>query len=705
MKEQDLDNHKYYTNRELSWLDFNNRVLEEALRRDNPLLERLKFLSITGSNLDEFYMIRVAGLKEQVEAEYTKKDISGLTPNEQLKKISEKTHIMVDKQYKCLMRALIPQLKSNNLIIKDISDLEKEEKKFLKKYFKSTIYPVITPMAVDQSRPFPLLPNKSINQAVRLQDENKIDYYAFLQVPSILPRFIELPNQDADKKSFILLDKVVQMFSERLFKGYEIIEMFPFRITRNADLSIDEEEAEDLLKEIESSLRQRQWGVPVRLELDKRASEEIKTFLLSMLDLKEEDIFYVSGPIDLSAWMSIATIDGFEELKYKPFKPVKSHFLYGDKDIFEVLKEKDILLHHPYETFDHVENFLSKAADDPNVLAIKQTLYRVSGDSTVVNTLIKAAENGKQVTVLVELKARFDEENNIQWAKKLEKAGCYVVYGLVGLKTHSKILLVVRKEPEGIKKYVHMSTGNYNDKTAKLYTDIGFMTSKEPYGSDASALFNVLTGYSQPPEWKKIAVAPISLKSRIINMIKNEIEIHKKTGKGHIIIKVNSLLDKEVIKVMYEASNAGVKLDLIVRGICALKPGIKGVSENITVRSIVGKFLEHSRIFYFSNGESPNIYMTSADLMPRNLERRIETLYPIEDENLQKETKKILDVMLSDTEKARVLQPDGTYRRVDRRGKKRVDSQEYFIKMYEKLLKSKRNTEKIEILSPISKPE
>ncbi len=705
MKEQDLDNHKYYTNRELSWLDFNNRVLEEALRRDNPLLERLKFLSITGSNLDEFYMIRVAGLKEQVEADYTKKDISGLTPNEQLKKISEKTHIMVDKQYKCLMRALIPQLKSNNLIIKDISDLEKEEKKFLKKYFKSTIYPVITPMAVDQSRPFPLLPNKSINQAVRLQDENKIDYYAFLQVPSILPRFIELPNQDADKKSFILLDKVVQMFSERLFKGYEIIEMFPFRITRNADLSIDEEEAEDLLKEIESSLRQRQWGVPVRLELDKRASEEIKTFLLSMLDLKEEDIFYVSGPIDLSAWMSIATIDGFEELKYKPFKPVKSHFLYGDKDIFEVLKEKDILLHHPYETFDHVENFLSKAADDPNVLAIKQTLYRVSGDSTVVNTLIKAAENGKQVTVLVELKARFDEENNIQWAKKLEKAGCYVVYGLVGLKTHSKILLVVRKEPEGIKKYVHMSTGNYNDKTAKLYTDIGFMTSKEPYGSDASALFNVLTGYSQPPEWKKIAVAPISLKSRIINMIKNEIEIHKKTGKGHIIIKVNSLLDKEVIKVMYEASNAGVKLDLIVRGICALKPGIKGVSENITVRSIVGKFLEHSRIFYFSNGESPNIYMTSADLMPRNLERRIETLYPIEDENLQKETKKILDVMLSDTEKARVLQPDGTYRRVDRRGKKRVDSQEYFIKMYEKLLKSKRNTEKIEILSPISKPE
>jgi polyphosphate kinase len=560
-------------------------------------------------------------------------------------------------------------------------------------------------MAVDQSRPFPLLPNKSINQAVRLQDENKIDYYAFLQVPSILPRFIELPNQDADKKSFILLDKVVQMFSERLFKGYEIIEMFPFRITRNADLSIDEEEAEDLLKEIESSLRQRQWGVPVRLELDKRASEEIKTFLLSMLDLKEEDIFYVSGPIDLSAWMSIATIDGFEELKYKPFKPVKSHFLYGDKDIFEVLKEKDILLHHPYETFDHVENFLSKAADDPNVLAIKQTLYRVSGDSTVVNTLIKAAENGKQVTVLVELKARFDEENNIQWAKKLEKAGCYVVYGLVGLKTHSKILLVVRKEPEGIKKYVHMSTGNYNDKTAKLYTDIGFMTSKEPYGSDASALFNVLTGYSQPPEWKKIAVAPISLKSRIINMIKNEIEIHKKTGKGHIIIKVNSLLDKEVIKVMYEASNAGVKLDLIVRGICALKPGIKGVSENITVRSIVGKFLEHSRIFYFSNGESQNIYMTSADLMPRNLERRIETLYPIEDENLQKETKKILDVMLSDTEKARVLQPDGTYRRVDRRGKKRVDSQEYFIKMYEKLLKSKRNTEKIEILSPISKPE
>jgi polyphosphate kinase len=369
------------------------------------------------------------------------------------------------------------------------------------------------------------------------------------------------------------------------------------------------------------------------------------------------------------------------------------------------LKERDILLHHPFETFEHVEGFLSKAAEDPNVLAIKQTLYRVSGDSPVVNNLIKAAENGKQVTVLVELKARFDEENNIQWAKKLEKAGCYVVYGLVGLKTHSKILLVVRKEPEGIKKYVHMSTGNYNDKTAKLYTDIGFMTSKESYGSDASALFNVLTGYSQPPEWKKIAVAPVSLKSHIISMIKNEIDVHKETGKGHIIIKVNSLLDKEVIKVMYEASNSGVKLDLVVRGICALKPGIKGVSENITVRSIVGKFLEHSRIFYFSNGESPKIYMSSADLMPRNLERRIETLYPIEDENLQKETKKILDVILSDTEKARILQPDGTYRRVDRRGKKRVDSQEYFIKRYEKLLKAKRDTEKIEILNPATKPE
>ncbi|MGM0640211.1 MAG: RNA degradosome polyphosphate kinase [Thermotogota bacterium] len=704
MKEKNLDSYKYYTNRELSWLEFNNRVLEEALRRDNPLLERLKFLSITGSNLDEFYMIRVAGLKEQVKAEYTKKDLSGLTPSEQLKKISQKTHIMVEKQYKCLMRALIPQMKSNNIILKDISDLDKNEKKFLKKYFKSTIYPVITPMAVDQSRPFPLLPNKSINQAVRLKDENGLEYYAFLQVPSVLPRFIELPSEE-EKKNIIILEKVIQMFADRLFKGYEIIEMYPFRITRNADLSIDEEDVEDLLHEIESSLRQRQWGVPVRLELDKRASEEIKSFLLSMLDLKEEDIFYVSGPIDLSAWMNISTMEGFENLKYESFKPVKSHLLYDDKEIFEVLKEKDILLHHPFETFDHVENFLSKAAEDPNVLAIKQTLYRVSGDSSVVNNLIKAAENGKQVTVLVELKARFDEENNIQWAKKLEKAGVYVVYGLVGLKTHCKVLLVVRKESDGIKKYVHMSTGNYNDKTAKLYTDIGFMTSKESYCSDASALFNVLTGYSQPPDWKKIAVAPVSLKPHIINMIKNEIEISKESKKGHIIIKVNSLLDREVIKEMYKASNAGVKIDLIVRGICALKPGIKGVSENITVRSIVGKFLEHSRIYYFSNGENPKIYMSSADLMPRNLERRIETLYPIEDKILQKETKKILDIILSDTEKARKLEADGTYRRVDRRGKKRVDSQEYFVERYERLLKSKRDTEKIEILNPATKPE
>ncbi|MBO8434369.1 MAG: RNA degradosome polyphosphate kinase [Tyzzerella sp.] len=673
----DLDNKDYYVNRELSWLMFNERVLEEAYDKTNPLLERFKFLAITASNLDEFFMVRVSGLLDKVDVGYNKKDIAGLTPSEQLEKISEKAHEMYAKQNSCLMRSLLPALEKEGVRFLKPKELSKEQIKFLKEYFDSTLYPILTPMAIDQSRPFPLLPNKSLNLIMQIiKDDEKV--YAIMQVPTVVSRVTELPSS-SDSREFIMLEDIISMFVENLFEGCDVKSLSYFRITRNSDLTIDEEDTDDLLSEIEKSIKKRKWGDPVRLEIEKNMDKEIKDFLLAMLDLDGGDIYESTGYIDFTVWSKFSSIKGFDHLRDEVLSPQPvPEFL--DKNIFEAIKENDILVHHPYESFDCVVKYVQEASKDPNVLAIKQTLYRVSGNSPIVGALIQAAENGKQVTVLVELKARFDEENNIIWAKKLEKAGCHVIYGLVGLKTHCKICLVVRQEEDGIKRYVHMATGNYNDSTAKLYTDYGFFTAKESFGTDVSALFNVLTGYSKPPQWKKISVAPTSLRQTFLQWIENETNIAKQGRYAEITAKMNSLVDKEMIDALYNASMAGVKINLIVRGICCLKSGIKGVSENIRVISIVDRFLEHSRIYYFHDDGNEKIFLSSADLMPRNLDKRVETAFPIEEESLKERIKETLKITLSDTVKARVQKPDGTYERIDRRGKESIHSQLIFHK-------------------------
>src|SRR6056297_3332678 len=678
-----LESYNYYFNRELSWLEFNERVLDEAFSKTNPLLERLKFLSITGSNLDEFFMIRVAGLKELVSVGYTGKDAAGLSAKEQLEAISKKVHNLVKKQYICLNKLLIPKMRKEGICFLNKQDLNEKQYSTLSDYFNSTVFPVLTPMAIDQGRPFPQILNKSLNQAVIIENEKKEKLLAIIQVPSVLPRFIRIFDQDNDPSlNFISMEKIIKLFAKKLFTGYKILSIHPFRLTRNSDLSIDEEEASDLLEEIEKSLRQRERGFPVRLEIEKNSSSLISNILFSMLALNDDELYEINGPIDLSSFMDISTIENYEDLKYKQIFPQHPPEFKAEKSKFDVIKKRDVLLHHPYQSFKPVIEFLEEAAEDPNVLAIKQSLYRVSGNSPIVRTLIKAAENGKQVTVLVELKARFDEENNIQWAKRLEKSGCHVVYGLVGLKTHCKILLVVRKELDGIKRYVHLATGNYNDKTAKLYTDIGMFTSRESFGADSSALFNVLTGYSQPPEWKKFYVAPVGLRDAFIKHIENEIEYSKQNGSGRIICKNNALLDKEIIKALYRASMAGVKIDLIVRGICALRSGIKRLSENITVYSVVGRYLEHSRIYYFENDGNPKIFLSSADWMPRNLDRRVEAMFPIEDNRLKEEIKDVLDLIISDNVKARIQKENGDYCIKKHQGKPSVESQEALALYY-----------------------
>ncbi len=674
-----------FINRELSWLEFNDRVLVEAFDKTNPLFEKLKFLSITASNLDEFFMIRVSGVMEQMEDNLDSVDFSGMTAAQQMKMISQRTHELVKKQYNCLFRSIIPSLEKEGIIFLKMEQLDEEQKRFIYNYFKQNIFPVLTPMAVDQSRPFPLLLNKSLNLIVLLEPDNTAEdkeLIAFVQVPSVLPRIIQL--EDKKRNLFVYLEDIMEEYISDLFPGYVLKNVHTFRITRNSDLEIDEEEAKDFLIEIEKSIKRRKWGFPVRLEVEKDISGKLKHFLMKKLDLDDDDVYELSNPIDLTCWMKFVSLKGFEKLRYKPMQPVMQRDLAKNQNIFDVIKEKDILVYHPFHTFDHVVEFVDKAAQDPNVLAIKQTLYRVSGDSPIVKALIKAAENGKQVTVIVELRARFDEENNIQWAKKLERSGCHVVYGLVGLKTHCKVILIVRREEDGIRRYVHMGTGNYNDSTAKIYTDAGLFTCKETYGSDVSSLFNVLTGYSKAPQWKKINVAPVGLREGFIELIENEIKMVKQGKNGYMIAKVNAVVDEKIIEKLYEASCAGVKIDLIVRGICCLRPGLKGVSENIRVISIVGRLLEHSRIFYINNGDDPKVYMSSADWMPRNLDRRVEILFPVEQANLIEEVKKVLDIILSDTMKARIQKSDGTYSRIDKRGKEHIDSQSELFRYYER---------------------
>lgn len=695
---------EYFYNRELSWILFNERVLDEAKDRNIPLFDRLKFLSITSSNLDEFFMIRVASLKDMVQVNYTKKDLAGMTPQEQVTAISQKAHYFVQDQYETYNHSLVPALNKHGIHILDhYENLNETQAKYVDRYFREEVYPVLTPMAVDSSRPFPLIRNKSLNigAILKLKKENAgngqfrelymshtsgkkkanangdIDF-ATVQVPSGLPRFVEIPSAGNGEKTFILLEQIIEKNISNLFMNYEVQAAFPYRVMRSADLTIEEDEAADLLIEIERQIKKRKWGQAIRLEVEAGIDKRLLKILHNELNLSEEEIFKINGPLDLTFLMNLSGLEGFEHLRSPKYTPQPAKYLNGEENLFEQIREHDILLHHPYETFDPVVNFVRQAAKDPDVLAIKQTLYRVSSNSPIIASLAAAAENGKQVTVLVELKARFDEENNIIWARKLEQAGCHVIYGLVGLKTHSKITLVVRREEDGIRRYVHLGTGNYNDSTAKLYTDMGLLTCRRVIGEDATAVFNMLSGYSEPAVWNKLAIAPIWLRERFMQLIKREIEFAKAGRTAFIRAKMNSLCDPDIISALYEASAAGVKIELVVRGICCLRVGIPGISENISVRSIVGDFLEHSRIFHFRNAGFEEVYMGSADWMPRNLDKRVEILFPVEDENLKKEIIHIMDIQLNDNVKARELLPDGTYQRAKRGRKPKLNAQKYF---------------------------
>lgn len=668
-------NPEYYVNRELSWLEFNYRVLGEAKDKTTPLFDRMKFLSITASNLDEFFMVRVASLKDMVHAGYTKPDIAGMTPLEQLSAINQKAHDFVAMQYETYNRSLLPNLKSHGLnLILAHEELTKVQGEFVDRYFKEEVYPVLTPMAVDSSRPFPLVRNKSLNIAALLKKKTGEDEleFAMVQVPSVLSRIVELPvtvePDGSEVRQVILLEEIIERNMAQLFLNYDILASHPFRIMRNADFSLDEDEAMDLLKEIEKQLKHRQWGEVIRLEIEEKADRRLLKILKRELDINSEDIFEIPGALDLTFLMKMYGLSGFEHLKTPPYTPQPVPALMNEEDIFTNIRRRDIFLCHPYETFDPVVQFVWTAAKDPDVLAIKQTLYRVSGNSPIIAALAEAAENGKQVSVLVELKARFDEENNILWAKMLEKAGCHVIYGLVGLKTHSKITLVVRREEDGIRRYVHLGTGNYNDSTAKLYTDCGIMTCHPQIGEDATAVFNMLSGYSEPLNWNMLSVAPLWLRGKFLRLIERETKNARDGKPASIVAKMNSLCDKEIIAALYEASAAGVKIRLVIRGICSLKAGIPGISEHIEVRSIVGNFLEHSRIFIFGNDGEEEIFMGSADWMPRNLDRRVELLFPVIDEELKGRIRHYMELQLEDNLKAHVLMPDGSYEKPDRRG-------------------------------------
>ncbi len=686
----DPANAKLFINRELSWLGFNERVLEEARDPAVPLVERLKFLAIVASNLDEFFMVRVAGLKQQLSGNVVETPPDGLTPAEQLAAISARAHAMVAEQYRTWRAEVAPGLAEAGVHLLRAVDLTPEQKAHLSGYFAREVWPVLTPLAVDPGHPFPMLRNRSLNLAVLMHRERekvtrRETMVAVVQVPSVLPRITEVPSTSEPSKgseppamgsggeaafaarasgrfSFTLLEDLIAMHAGDLFPGFRVVGCSPFRVTRNFDLSIDEDEADDLLKTIQKELRRRERGSAVRLEIAQDAPQEVVAFLSSSLRLGPDDVYLTDGPLHLADLAPIGAREDLREYKDEPFSPQIVPPLQEYDDIFRVIAQRDVLLQHPYESFEDVVEFISEAADDANVLAIKQTLYRTSADSPIIRALIRAAENGKQVTAVVELKARFDEAPNIQWARTLEDAGVHVVYGLMGLKTHCKVALVVRREGNRIKRYVHLSTGNYNPSTARIYGDLSYFTAREPFADDAGALFNLLTGYSSPPSWKRFAVAPLGLQEKIVALIEREAALGPR---GRIIAKMNALVDAPVIKALYRASQAGVSIDLIVRGICCLRPGVAGTSDNIRVISIVDRFLEHARIFYFENGGKREVYLSSADWMPRNFQRRVEVMFPIDDEGLRdRVVDEILGIALADNVKARQLLPDGAYVRV-----------------------------------------
>ena len=670
------DNYDNFFNRELSWLEFNQRVLDEAKDNTNPLLERLKFLSIASSNLDEFFMVRVGSLYSQIQAGFEQKEVSGLTPSEQIDKILHKVKKMVKDLYKTYEH-LYDHLGAKNIRIFTYDMLNGKQLDYVNDYYKNILYPVLTPMVIDSGRPFPLLLNKTLNIGVVLKgNKSEQEIFATIQVPSVLERLVPIPGGEGE--NFILLEDIIKNHLNELF-GFKVLTTACYRITKNADLSLNEEGAEDLLETIEESLKQRRWGVAVRLEIEDTHDNRVKNKLEQEFEIADNQIFHIKGPIDLTVINKLYSIKGYNELKFGAIKSLPVKELQGS-DIFQSISKRDIFLHHPYESFSSVVKLVETAAQDEKVLAIKQTLYRVSGNSPIIAALSKAAENGKQVTVLVELKARFDEENNIHWARQLEKAGCHVIYGVIGLKTHSKILLIVRQEKKGIKRYVHLGTGNYNDVTAKFYTDIGLLTSKPEYGEDASVIFNMLSGYFRPENMSKITIAPYGLRKKLEYLVDRETE-HAKHGKpAKIIAKMNSLVDKKLMIALYKASQAGVKVQLIVRGVCSLKPGVKGLSDNIKVTSIVGRYLEHSRIYYFLNSGKEDIYMSSADWMYRNLDKRVETMTIVEEPIVKKEIKEMLELYLNDNVKSRLLLPDGSYTKVEAEGRT-VNSQEEMLEL------------------------
>jgi polyphosphate kinase len=684
-----------YENRELSWLEFNERVLEEAIDKTNPLMERLKYLAISASNLDEFFMIRVSSL---MRSENQMPDASGMTPQEQLAAVFKRAREMMAKQYSCFTRSILPAMEKEGIYFFSYEQLNDEQKKFVDNYFNDVLYQVLTPMAIDQSRPFPAINNRTVNIFIELAsdknatvvrgakwcdeenrwiitDERPVGRkYAVVQVPTVVPRFVLLPG-DADAKNFILLENIILAHIEKLFLGYTVTRTALIRVTRNSDIDIHEEEIEDLLDEMARSLRGRRWGEPVRLEISKGIGKTATRLLEKAIGVDADKMYEISGPPDLSEWIKLASSSEFARLRNQslPQSPVSA--FVDAPNMFDVIRKQDVLVHHPYMSFDSVVRFVQEAAACPHVLAIKMTLYRVSGKSPIINALINAAENGKQVSVLVELKARFDEENNIHWAKLMEKSGIHVIYGLIGLKTHCKVCLVVRRDDDAIRRYMHLGTGNYNESTAKMYTDLGLFTCSETFGQDVSVLFNVLTGYSKTTDWQKFSVAPTTLRPALISLIERETENAILGKPASITARMNALSDIEMVQALYLASQAGVKIHLLVRGICCLKPGIPGVSENISVSSIIDRYLEHGRVFIFENAGKPKVFLSSADLMGRNLNRRVEVMFPVEDESLKNEVISIVGLSLSDNIKRRIAASDGTYQKPSRRGQKAIQSQ------------------------------
>ncbi|MDD4094921.1 MAG: RNA degradosome polyphosphate kinase [Oscillospiraceae bacterium] len=703
-----------YFNRELSWLEFNDRILFEARDTKHPLLERLKFLSITASNLDEFFIVRVASLRDMLSINYNEREISGLTVGEQLTRIDAKTRSSMALMYSTYTRSLLPSLKAHGVFVLDYDELDKKSRGMADGYFQSTLYPVLTPMAVDAARPFPLIYGRQLNLAVLVEGkgipteetEEETEYrFATIQIPTVVPRLYEIRLSNGT--AFVPIEQIIRANVSSLFSKAKVVSTGFYRVMRNADLDIDEDEAEDLLQEIEEQVRLRRWGEIIRLEVNDGIDGRLLKYITESLSIEKKDIFSFSGPIDLTFLMKLYSRLSADHpaLCDPPHFPHRASMFDGYENIFDQIAKKDRLVHHPYESFEPVVEFLKQAAEDPNVLAIKQTLYRVSNNSPVIDWLAQAAQNGKQVMVLVELKARFDEENNINWAKKLENAGCHVIYGMVGLKTHSKITLVVRSEDIGIRRYLHLATGNYNNVTARIYTDIGMFTASEPFGIDASEFFNMLSGFSEPPEWRRLIPAPLWMKEFFLTKIDREIANAKAGKKSFIVAKINSLVDAKVIDKLYEASSAGVRIDLIVRGICCLRPGVEGLSENITVRSITGRFLEHSRVFLFCNDGKEDIYLASADWMPRNLDRRIELLFPVEDKDCRSRVKEILNVELEDTLRSHWLKPDGSYHKVDLRGKKKLDSQKELIRLAEVAANEGQNDRATKLFEPAKAPD